>query len=45
MTCIPEGRQDYADDLTVSIDAGKRCRSSSNAATVRLVWRRSWRRY
>ena len=45
MTCNPEGRQEYADALTVSIDARKRWAPVAEGLIVRPIWRRLSRRY
>ncbi len=45
MTCDPEGRQDYADDQTVSIEPRKQYAAARPALIRGVIWRRSGRRY
>jgi len=45
MTCGPEGRQDYADAMWVSIERGNRFSPTTVAHRHTPVWRRSGRRY
>jgi len=45
MTCIPEGRQEYADGLSLSIEPRKHYAAALQWYIAVLVWRRSGRRY